>query len=328
MYGKTNAFGTLTGILTGVVTDYASGSLLSGVNVSFNGTTQTTQSNGVYRYKMKPVVSNLSFTKTDYAPQTFPNVEIKRGRVKKINVVLEKYTSGTLVVKVTDATYDRPISGATVRYGSYVRYTDPSGECTFQYSAMTNDLTVSKEGYVDVIRDNVKIVLGEERKIKISLSPEGNYAYQMVLTWFTSPSDLDSHLITPSNFDLDYRRKKANYGADADPSEYTIDNCWLDVDETGGYGPETLTINQLDANGSYLYYVYQYSSSGELAGCGATVSISRRGYSSTLNYTVASSGTGRYWVVFLLHKGQYYEINRIVSDPPTKQTYIDEFNLS
>ena len=75
-------------------------------------------------------------------------------------------------------------------------------------------------------------------------------AARMVLTWDARPKDLDSHLFVPvgnSTAHVQYSSRKPA-GADAE----------LDVDNTQGYGPETITINRMHP-GNYCYAVYRYS---------------------------------------------------------------------
>ena len=45
----------------------------------------------------------------------------------------------------------------------------------------------------------------------------------------------------------------------------------LDVDDTNGYGPETITLN--DLNGVYTYSVVDYRTTGTLQQYGATVKV-------------------------------------------------------
>lgn len=70
----------------------------------------------------------------------------------------------------------------------------------------------------------------------------------------------------------------------------------LDIDDTNGYGPETVTISQFTA-GKYTYAVQRYSMSGELAGSGARVQV----YDNSgliLDLTIPTSGSGTWWHVF------------------------------
>ncbi len=76
---------------------------------------------------------------------------------------------------------------------------------------------------------------------------------RIVLTWDYWPKDLDSHLFTPydsASQDLTYH---IGFGNKTD----AVFNK-LNVDNVDGYGPEIMTINQLN-NGQYKYYVTDYT---------------------------------------------------------------------
>ena len=74
---------------------------------------------------------------------------------------------------------------------------------------------------------------------------------RMVLNWGENPHDLDSHLKTPQINGQEYHIMYSNRG-----SSESIPFVTLDVDDTNGYGPETITIKQA-YDGTYLYYIYK-----------------------------------------------------------------------
>jgi hypothetical protein len=106
------------------------------------------------------------------------------------------------------------------------------------------------------------------------------------LTWGATPSDLDSHLMTPSGSHIYFG---------------TMGSCsaspWacLDVDDVSGYGPENTTIQQMSA-GIYHFAVYNFSGTGSVANARIRV-YSDRGL---IREWVASAaaGTNRWWYVF------------------------------
>ena len=106
---------------------------------------------------------------------------------------------------------------------------------------------------------------------------------RIVLTWGTSPEDLDSHLEFGGNH-LHFGNK-------------IVGNCSLDVDDTLFEGPETITISSAE-DYIYKYYVYNYSNFGTMAESGATVNV-YFGDSATPAYTFRPpTGSGYYWDVF------------------------------
>ena len=130
-----------------------------------------------------------------------------------------------------------------------------------------------------------------------------------VLTWNPSPKDLDLHLLVPSDSpggkqacDLSWQTKACNGG-----------HSVLDVDQTNGKGPETMTVRHFEP-GTYIYSVQEYGGSKakpKWASSGATVHFFTQ--SQKLTFTVAggdgylSSATSPdghpdtpVWVVFLV----------------------------
>ncbi len=121
--------------------------------------------------------------------------------------------------------------------------------------------------------------------------------FRIVLTWGSTPSDLDSHLycVSESNpYHIYYSNKNAY------SNSITVAN--LDVDDTTSYGPETVSIYEIDSSSSYGYYVQNYTnrsstSSMVLSNSGATVKVY---YGNNLRATfyVPSNTYGTVWHVF------------------------------
>ena len=87
--------------------------------------------------------------------------------------------------------------------------------------------------------------------------------WRFVLTWNSSPKDLDSMLVLPGKELVYFRNKKSKSG-----------NAVLDVDNTKGFGPETITvINNLSAGQTYRYYVYNYSKTPSISVSEAKVTV-------------------------------------------------------
>lgn len=131
--------------------------------------------------------------------------------------------------------------------------------------------------------------------------------YKIVLKWGSTPRDLDSHLTgtlsNGSGFHCYFSNKKIYDG-----STLIAD---LDVDDTNGYGPEVITISPSGLNGSYTYYIYNYTGSGTFEGAGATVDLY---YGDKLVQSVSvpsGSGSGRYWSLFKFVDGKVHLINTV-----------------
>lgn len=117
---------------------------------------------------------------------------------------------------------------------------------------------------------------------------------RIVLTWDMYPYDLDSHLIGPTKnggqFHISYTNKQYRENGDV------VAN--LDVDDVDSYGPETTTIYN-PINGTYSFYVYNYSGNPSINVSNAKVVV-YVGNSNIPSYVfnVPTSGSGRTWNVF------------------------------
>lgn len=161
-------------------------------------------------------------------------------------------TNGTISSSVVDATSGDPIAGASVQIvgnTSLNATTNDLGEFTINSVPLgEHTVAVAIDGYTT---ENVDANVESADEITtinpISMSPTithlGNF--RVVLSWGQIPSDLDSHLLTPSGHHVYYANSSPS-GAGAN----------LDVDDTDSYGPETVTVTELQ-DGTYTYYVHQ-----------------------------------------------------------------------
>jgi hypothetical protein len=116
----------------------------------------------------------------------------------------------------------------------------------------------------------------------------------MKLTWGEFPSDLDSHIVTPSGAHVFYA---ARGSLTADPY------AGLDVDDVSSFGPEVITLTRLMV-GTYKYYIYNFSgyNAGPIAAASARVELNIPGRAPEL-FTPPSAGelpTTRSWLLFEL----------------------------
>ncbi len=86
----------------------------------------------------------------------------------------------------------------------------------------------------------------------------GDSIITMRLNWGLVPSDLDSHLITPSGTEVFYAGRGNLVAAPF---------AALDVDDTDSYGPEVITLTKLMV-GTYKYFIHNYSGQTSSNGAG------------------------------------------------------------
>jgi hypothetical protein len=117
-----------------------------------------------------------------------------------------------------------------------------------------------------------------------------------VLTWGAIPSDLDSHLVKKTNGNEDYHIYYSNMRpANADAN--------LDTDDTSSYGPETITINNVNDASVYTYYVYNFlgGAGSVLPNSGAKLEVYFGDQSRTF---YVPNEEGQYWKVFEIVNGE------------------------
>lgn len=161
---------------------------------------------------------------------------------------------------------------------------------------------VMKEGYDNTYYNFA--VKDDQDTVQINASPKlAEGEVRIVLTWGETPRDLDSHLFTPYDDSFEDLTYHIWYGNKSD----AVGNN-LDVDDTTGYGPETMTIPLLK-NGLYKYYVADFTNcnsdnpaSYEMSNSGAMVNVyTSNGLTST--FMVPSNRAGTIWEVFEIRNG-------------------------
>ncbi|MDR1910831.1 MAG: hypothetical protein LBQ52_00585 [Helicobacteraceae bacterium] len=210
-------------------------------------------------------------------------------------------------IDVLDATIkDKRVSGATVilqQTGetSLQTTTNAQGKATINSPKNIDAnaiLIVKKDGFSDLV---VKCPCDG---LTYALSPvmKSLDGLRIVLSWGAAPKDLDSHLV--------YSDKQIYFNTKGSGSAY------LDVDDVDSYGPETITIQKLAPNETYIYTVHNFSDSdkannGALSKSGAKVFV-YAGQSLVKTYNVPRNITGNVWTVFKIDaNGQIIDLNAI-----------------
>jgi uncharacterized protein YfaP (DUF2135 family) len=127
---------------------------------------------------------------------------------------------------------------------------------------------------------------------------------RVVLNWGSSPLDLDSHTAFPERH-IYFEKRTGPARTDAN----------LDVDDTDGFGPETITIEKKHAGEAYVYAVHDFTNrnapgSNGLSNSNAKVMV-YIGQSLVRSYYVPR-GTGNLWTVFrITPEGEFQDINTL-----------------
>ncbi len=269
--------------------DYAIGTY----NYSFES-----DSDGVFSYMLPTGQYDLLITSDGYLPAVIKDVEINAEETNNINVSLVKWQqglgySGGLNGIIIDAISGEPIDGATVKVRK--GWNNYSGDCTKDEALDEEKVESNQDGIfgmvlpignytIEIIKDNY--IIGYFNGVSTFPNGEGvngflTYAlspvlpeneYRIILTWDDSPQDLDSHLTYYINgeqqFHVYYSNRTGYYNGEAVAT--------LDLDDTNGYGPETVTITvnaEQIGDGEFRYSVHNYSNESPISQSDAVVRI-------------------------------------------------------
>ena len=221
--------------------------------------------------------------------------------------------------KVLNAVDRSPIANVLVTISGQTGTTDTYGNYTiFNVSPGNYDVAGASDGFCPfsapfTIPDGYE---DESFTYNFSMSPmlEGEQI-RMVLNWGATPNDLDSHLLTPEIEGSTYHI----YYPDLSQGSYTeAPYAKLDTDDTNGYGPETITINQLFA-GTYTYYVKNFGGSNSgLKNSNAVVQIYSGESCASNIIEVPTDTNGLFWHVCNIDgtTGDITVVNQIQSSAP------------
>ncbi len=157
---------------------------------------------------------------------------------------------------------------------------------------------ITLTGFTDRVVENLTFSSGTNELAQSTVvETVGEGEIRVILTWGSSPRDLDTHLTGPasdaSRFHMYFRSKT--------PSNSDVN---LDVDDTSSFGPETTTIEEL-RDGTYRYSVHNYTNRFSSAGAqpivdSPTVVEVFDSTGSIATYTPPTTGTisGDTWKVF------------------------------
>jgi hypothetical protein len=206
----------------------------------------------------------------------------------------------------TDADTGKPIKEALVAIeNTGSTRTDMDGLAVFP---IVNDgkhtFIFQKEGYVTT-KDTFNVTLSSIFSNKYSIPQIKQIDHiKIILDWGATPADLDAHLVKDNGYHISYRDTKTSLDKTA----------WLDKDAVSGYGPETVTVTQIDKRAVYHYYVHNYSNRNTVnnsrlsqSKAAARVYINNRFHA---GYQIETGKTGTTWYVLDIVNGEIKIINK------------------
>lgn len=223
---------------------------------------------------------------------------------KKMDQVMEdvfqEQDNNIFTIRFFDALTGDPIEDAEVMIENIGTYaSDSAGRVMFprQPDGMLKAI-FKKQGYISALI-NVDVAAETILRNRYFVSPVMNIdQFRVVLAWDQQPEDLDAHFVKTNSYHISFRNSRVlNDGTGQ-----------LDRDDMDSYGPETITVSQLNADSEYTFFVYNYSakinsSAPSLASSKAAVWV--YGNNKLLNvFYIPSSISGDTWKVFRIEQGQ------------------------
>lgn len=308
-----------TGTLQGYIKDAVTKSAISNVAVSIydnTGTLKTTvssDSSGVYSATLVAGTYSLSITKTGYITDSVSNLSITENVTTTVETVLQIGTqysgTGNISGKITNALDGTAVSSVTLSFRTGINVTTGTVVATTTTNSY-GSYTVSGLNAGNYTGETVKSGFTTAYFTVTAIGDQTSYNQdttitpilssgetRIVLTWGSTPSDIDSHLTGPISGSISRFHVYFNAEGSSTSSPYAS----LDVDDMSSYGPETITIYQ-QFDGIYRYSVHDYSnsyssSSTYLSNSSAQVKV-YRGSDLVATFNVPPNQGGTLWTVF------------------------------
>jgi hypothetical protein len=211
---------------------------------------------------------------------------------------------GKLSLYFIDALTGKPINNGTV-FIEYtgIFYTNEDGNTLFETEELNRVLWIRfehEEYYTSEFQ--IEIMAGSIYFNRFSVSPKMRVgSIRIVLDWSDKPEDLDAHFVKVGSYHISYRNKRIAQDGSAK----------LDIDATHGFGPETITINTIDQNSQYYFFVEDYTNKGNssntyLAESKATIKIFDKTRGLIKVIPVSLDLIGDTWKVFSINNGEIF----------------------
>ena len=252
-------------------------------------------------------ISGPEFRQGQLEPMPEPEPELVTPHEARSNERFEQRINpenGVVTGTIREATTGQPIPDVVVRDDqNNETMSEETGFFALETPTGERQIAFIKPGYnfspVRVDVGNKKPTILQENMVVGSREMhEGEIRF--VLTWGEYPHDLDIHLITPSGHHINFANKTLP-GAGAN----------LDIDDMRSYGPETITISDVQA-GEYQVFVHNYSGTPAIIESQATVDMyTDEGHAA--RWEVPESGEGDTWLVGEgdLLQGDFRAVNEI-----------------
>ena len=308
-------------------------------NLSEYASSTRSDADGNYELILEAGTYYINIYKEGYLPFAICDVTVTNDQITYLDNVILIADSGAEVSNIITGTVRNALTGAsidgvTVRlrpgWGNQsgalatlagtnndaVTVTDANGQYSLEVNEGCYTAEVIKEGYITGYVNVICTNMNDTNQDAVLTPVLSDNEYRIVLTWSSTPRDLDSHISGP----LSTGGRFHVYYSDMSASDNGETVASLDLDDTSSYGPETITLTKTQ-NGVYKYAVQDYSnrnssSSTALSMSGAKVEL-YCGNSLVGTYTVPINKTGTVWNVFEIEGDEIRTINTMenISSP-------------
>jgi hypothetical protein len=219
--------------------------------------------------------------------------------LRVLNRMMKLKMDGLIPLRFANALDGEPIEGAVVAVAGIGNFaTDREGIITFpEQEDGFYTLTFSKQGFITA-RVEFEVKLNNVFENRFSMSPVmPGGQFRITLDWGERPSDLDLHFEQEGGYHISFWNMRS--AADG--------TAVLDRDDRNGFGPETITVKDIDVSRVYHVYAHDYTngrstSSRALSKSGATVRIYNENHL-VHTFAVPENAAGNLWRVCRIVNG-------------------------
>ena len=207
---------------------------------------------------------------------------------------------GLLTLHFFNAENGQAVPDATINIQDFKTFTtDKDGKIRFDKKPDgVYPFSFEKDGFISE-NNKFEIIAQTIFRSRFTVSPVIEMgAIRIVLDWDKKPADLDAHFVKEGDYHISYREKIVSDDGSAK----------LDRDDRDGYGPETITIKDIDEKAEYTFFVKDYSNkdsknSKALSKSKAMVKVYGEG--KLLNiWQLNEKQKGNAWMVFTIQNGK------------------------